>query len=167
MGPEEEQGYCNRIGCGVIAGPHGKLTCYNGSKSMLVQWESLETWHFGAGAAFIVFTGIFSELYYVYFTKAHDGFWPDRDTGIRMETWTTRGCGCWIMQLLMPEDGETASLHQEHTLPIMGPERLQEVGSYLTLEKMEKMVQPLRKTSTTTGILRLFFQKRIGAGATG
>ncbi|GFZ19160.1 phosphoglycerate mutase-like family protein [Actinidia rufa] len=39
------------------------------------------------------------------------------------------------------EDGETASLHQEHTLPIMGSERLQEVGSSLTLEKMEKMVQ--------------------------
>ena len=40
------------------------------------------------------------------------------------------------------QDGETASLHQEHTLPIMGPERLQEVGSYLTLEKMEKMIRP-------------------------
>lgn len=33
-------------------------------------------------------------------------------------------------------------MHQEHTLPIMGPERLQEVGSYLTLEKMEKMIRP-------------------------
>lgn len=33
-------------------------------------------------------------------------------------------------------------LHQEHTLPIMGPERLQEVGSYLTWEKMEKMTRP-------------------------
>lgn len=39
-------------------------------------------------------------------------------------------------------DSEAASLHQEHTLPIMGPERLQEVGSYLTLEKMETMVRP-------------------------
>ncbi|KAG2714385.1 hypothetical protein I3760_03G024000 [Carya illinoinensis] len=39
-------------------------------------------------------------------------------------------------------DSEAASLHQEHTLPIMGPERLQEVGSYLTLEKMEKMIRP-------------------------
>ncbi|KVH92735.1 ATP-grasp fold, partial [Cynara cardunculus var. scolymus] len=37
---------------------------------------------------------------------------------------------------------EASSLHQEHTLPIMGPERLQEVGSYLTLEKMEKMIRP-------------------------
>ncbi|KAK4426182.1 Inositol hexakisphosphate and diphosphoinositol-pentakisphosphate kinase VIP2 [Sesamum alatum] len=40
------------------------------------------------------------------------------------------------------KDSEAASLHQEHTLPIMGPERLQEVGSYLTLEMMEKMVRP-------------------------
>ncbi|KAF8390288.1 hypothetical protein HHK36_024813 [Tetracentron sinense] len=32
--------------------------------------------------------------------------------------------------------------HQEHTLPIMGPERLQEAVSYLTLEKMEKMIRP-------------------------
>ncbi|XXG64213.1 hypothetical protein AAC387_Pa05g2221 [Persea americana] len=40
------------------------------------------------------------------------------------------------------DDGEAALLHQEHTLPIMGPERLQEAGSYLTLEKMEKMVRP-------------------------
>ncbi|RVX08643.1 Inositol hexakisphosphate and diphosphoinositol-pentakisphosphate kinase VIP2 [Vitis vinifera] len=39
-------------------------------------------------------------------------------------------------------DSEATSLHQEHTLPINGPERLQEVGSYLTLEKMEKMVRP-------------------------
>ncbi|CAI9272729.1 unnamed protein product [Lactuca saligna] len=37
---------------------------------------------------------------------------------------------------------EATSLHQEHTLPIMGPERLQEVGSYLTLDKMEEMVRP-------------------------
>ncbi|KAK1325410.1 hypothetical protein QJS10_CPA01g01889 [Acorus calamus] len=39
-------------------------------------------------------------------------------------------------------DHEAASLHQEHTLPIMGPERLQESGSYLTLEKMEMMIRP-------------------------
>nr|XP_043615695.1 inositol hexakisphosphate and diphosphoinositol-pentakisphosphate kinase VIP2-like [Erigeron canadensis] len=37
---------------------------------------------------------------------------------------------------------EASPLHQEHTLPIMGPERLQEVGAYLTLEKMEKMIRP-------------------------
>lgn len=36
---------------------------------------------------------------------------------------------------------EAASLHQEHTLPINGPERLQEAGSYLTLDKMEKMIR--------------------------
>lgn len=40
------------------------------------------------------------------------------------------------------KDSEAASLHQEHTLPIMGPERLQEVGSCLPLEMMEKMVRP-------------------------
>ncbi|KAL3813340.1 hypothetical protein ACJIZ3_014608 [Penstemon smallii] len=39
-------------------------------------------------------------------------------------------------------DSEAVSLLQEHTLPIMGPERLQEVGSYLTLEMMEKMIRP-------------------------
>lgn len=44
--------------------------------------------------------------------------------------------------LMQKNDSEAASLHQEHTLPIMGPERLQEVGSYLTLETMEKMVRP-------------------------
>nr|DAD34775.1 TPA_asm: hypothetical protein HUJ06_005415 [Nelumbo nucifera] len=43
---------------------------------------------------------------------------------------------------LEKNDGEAASLHQEHTLPIMGPERLQEVGSYLTLERLEKMIRP-------------------------
>ncbi|GAV63497.1 His_Phos_2 domain-containing protein [Cephalotus follicularis] len=42
----------------------------------------------------------------------------------------------------LENDSEATSLHQEHTLPIMGPERLQEVGSYLTLEKMEKMIRP-------------------------
>lgn len=40
------------------------------------------------------------------------------------------------------DDGEAALRHQEHTLPIMGPERLQETGSYLPLEKMEKMIRP-------------------------
>ncbi|XP_057435942.1 inositol hexakisphosphate and diphosphoinositol-pentakisphosphate kinase VIP2-like isoform X2 [Lotus japonicus] len=43
---------------------------------------------------------------------------------------------------LEENDTEAASLRQEHTLPIMGPERLQEIGSYLTLKKMEKMVRP-------------------------
>ncbi|XP_039009838.1 inositol hexakisphosphate and diphosphoinositol-pentakisphosphate kinase VIP2-like isoform X2 [Hibiscus syriacus] len=40
------------------------------------------------------------------------------------------------------KDDSEASLKQEHTLPIMGPERLQDVGSYLTLAKMEKMIRP-------------------------
>ncbi|KAJ1698381.1 hypothetical protein LUZ63_006893 [Rhynchospora breviuscula] len=31
---------------------------------------------------------------------------------------------------------------QDHILPIMGPERLQEAGSYLTLNKFEKMIRP-------------------------
>ena len=39
------------------------------------------------------------------------------------------------------EDSGAATLSQKHTLPIMGPERLQEVGSYLTMEKMEKMIR--------------------------
>ncbi|KAL0887885.1 hypothetical protein Bca101_011868 [Brassica carinata] len=39
-------------------------------------------------------------------------------------------------------DKEAESLLREHTLPIMGPERLQEVSSCLTLETMEKMIRP-------------------------
>ncbi|KAK4281036.1 hypothetical protein QN277_012576 [Acacia crassicarpa] len=40
------------------------------------------------------------------------------------------------------KDSEAVSLHQEHTLPIMGPERLQEIGSYLTFKRMEQMIRP-------------------------
>ncbi|XP_016497433.2 inositol hexakisphosphate and diphosphoinositol-pentakisphosphate kinase VIP2-like isoform X1 [Nicotiana tabacum] len=43
---------------------------------------------------------------------------------------------------LEKNDEIAASWHQEHTLPIMGPERLQEIGSYLTLENMENMIRP-------------------------
>ncbi|CAL9773385.1 unnamed protein product [Musa acuminata subsp. burmannicoides] len=43
---------------------------------------------------------------------------------------------------LLDHDNEAACLLQEHTLPIMGPERLQEAGSYLTLDKFEKMIRP-------------------------
>lgn len=43
---------------------------------------------------------------------------------------------------MQSDGGEASLLHQEHTLPIMGPERLQEAGSYLTLDKFEKMVRP-------------------------
>lgn len=48
--------------------------------------ESLRKGVFGAGAAFIVFTGIVSELYYASFSKANNGVLPStgRDTGIRM-----------------------------------------------------------------------------------
>ncbi|XP_019185501.1 PREDICTED: inositol hexakisphosphate and diphosphoinositol-pentakisphosphate kinase 1-like isoform X2 [Ipomoea nil] len=48
---------------------------------------------------------------------------------------------CFPMNL-QNQDPEATSWHQEHTLPIMGPERLQELGSYLTLEKVEKMIRP-------------------------
>lgn len=57
----------------------------------------------------------------------------------RIEMTFSRGAD---LSPLEKTDSEAASLHQEHTLPIMGPERLQEVGSYLTLETMEKMIRP-------------------------
>ncbi|XP_062151257.1 inositol hexakisphosphate and diphosphoinositol-pentakisphosphate kinase VIP1-like isoform X6 [Alnus glutinosa] len=57
----------------------------------------------------------------------------------RVEMTFSRGAD---LSPLEKNDSEAASLHQEHTLPIMGPERMQEVGSYLTLEKMERMVRP-------------------------
>ncbi|XP_058188337.1 inositol hexakisphosphate and diphosphoinositol-pentakisphosphate kinase VIP2-like isoform X2 [Rhododendron vialii] len=57
----------------------------------------------------------------------------------RIEMTFSRGAD---LSPLEKNDSEALSLHQEHTLPIMGPERLQEIGSYLTLEKMEKMIRP-------------------------
>ncbi|KAE8021630.1 hypothetical protein FH972_007504 [Carpinus fangiana] len=57
----------------------------------------------------------------------------------RVEMTFSRGAD---LSPLEKNDSEAASLHQEHTLPIMGPERMQEVGSYLTLEKMERMIRP-------------------------
>lgn len=48
--------------------------------------ETLRKGVFGAGAAFVVLTGIVSELYYVSYTKADDGYLPNMDTGIRMGT---------------------------------------------------------------------------------
>ncbi|PWA72426.1 ATP-grasp fold, Histidine phosphatase superfamily [Artemisia annua] len=57
----------------------------------------------------------------------------------RLEMTFSRGAD---LSPLEQNDLQASSLHQEHTLPIMGPERLQEVGSYLTLEKMEKMIRP-------------------------
>ena len=47
-----------------------------------------------------------------------------------------------MVYLQQKKDEEAKSLLREHTLPIMGPERLQEVGSCLTLETMEKMIRP-------------------------
>ncbi|XP_051114666.1 inositol hexakisphosphate and diphosphoinositol-pentakisphosphate kinase VIP2-like isoform X2 [Andrographis paniculata] len=58
----------------------------------------------------------------------------------RLEMTFSRGAD--LSPLEKRNDSEAASFHQEHTLPIMGPERLQEVGSCLTLEMMEKMIRP-------------------------
>ncbi|XP_010550091.1 PREDICTED: inositol hexakisphosphate and diphosphoinositol-pentakisphosphate kinase 2-like isoform X2 [Tarenaya hassleriana] len=57
----------------------------------------------------------------------------------RIELTFSRGAD---LSPLEKNDGEAESLLREHTLPINGPERLQEVGSCLTLEKMEKMIRP-------------------------
>ncbi|KAK7381320.1 hypothetical protein VNO78_33929 [Psophocarpus tetragonolobus] len=58
----------------------------------------------------------------------------------RIELTYSRGAD--LSPLLKKKVSAATSLHQEHTLPIMGPERLQEIGSYLTLETMEKMIRP-------------------------
>lgn len=63
----------------------------------------------------------------------------DSPQRFRIELTFSRGAD---LSPLEKNDSEATSLHQEHTLPIMGPERLQEVGSYLTLEKMEKLIRP-------------------------
>ncbi|XVE68076.1 hypothetical protein DITRI_Ditri09bG0040200 [Diplodiscus trichospermus] len=57
----------------------------------------------------------------------------------RIELTFSRGADLSPLEM---NDSKAASLPQEHTLPIMGPERLQEVGSYLSLDKMEKMIRP-------------------------
>ncbi|KAJ6845063.1 inositol hexakisphosphate and diphosphoinositol-pentakisphosphate kinase 2-like isoform X3 [Iris pallida] len=57
----------------------------------------------------------------------------------RIELTFSRGAD---LSPLENDDGEASLLHQEHTLPINGPERLQEAGSYLTLDKMETMIRP-------------------------
>ncbi|XP_030528957.1 uncharacterized protein LOC115739821 [Rhodamnia argentea] len=47
--------------------------------------ETLRKGVFGAGAAFIIFTGIVSELYYVSYSKVNEAIAPyTRDTGVRM-----------------------------------------------------------------------------------
>ncbi|KAG8635352.1 uncharacterized protein LOC110602961 [Manihot esculenta] len=54
--------------------PERKLSCRQLRKGV-----------FGAGAAFVVLTGIVSELYYVSYTRANDGQASyGRDTGVRM-----------------------------------------------------------------------------------
>ncbi|KAJ4882791.1 Phosphoglycerate mutase-like family protein [Raphanus sativus] len=57
----------------------------------------------------------------------------------RIELTFSRGAD---LSPLEKNDEEAESLLREHTLPIMGPERLQEVCSCLTLETMEKMIRP-------------------------
>ncbi|XP_006650423.1 inositol hexakisphosphate and diphosphoinositol-pentakisphosphate kinase VIP2-like isoform X1 [Oryza brachyantha] len=57
----------------------------------------------------------------------------------RIEMTFSRGAD---LSPLEDKTSENSSLLQEHTLPIMGPERLQEAGSYLTLDKFEKMLRP-------------------------
>ncbi|RLN40623.1 inositol hexakisphosphate and diphosphoinositol-pentakisphosphate kinase 2-like isoform X2 [Panicum miliaceum] len=57
----------------------------------------------------------------------------------RIEMTFSRGAD---LSPLEDKTSESSSLLQEHTLPIMGPERLQEVGSCLTMDKFEKMVRP-------------------------
>ncbi|KAL9257942.1 Inositol hexakisphosphate and diphosphoinositol-pentakisphosphate kinase VIP2-like protein [Drosera capensis] len=56
----------------------------------------------------------------------------------RIELTFSRGAD---LSPLENNDNEAGWLN-EHTLPIMGPERLQEVGSCLTFELMERMVHP-------------------------
>lgn len=56
--------------------------------------------------------------------------------------WVRVPCLTFVLNFWQRDDSEAIWLHQEHTLPIMGPERLQEVGSCLTLEMMEKMIRP-------------------------
>ncbi|XP_042518883.1 uncharacterized protein LOC122092709 [Macadamia integrifolia] len=60
-------------------------TIVDGSNTL--SCEVLRKGVFGAGAAFVVFTGIFTELYYVCYSKAKDGFRTTnfgKDTGVGM-----------------------------------------------------------------------------------
>ncbi|KAF5742261.1 hypothetical protein HS088_TW09G00305 [Tripterygium wilfordii] len=61
-------------------------TKYRNRISDTISCETLRKGVFGAGAAFIVLTGIVSELYYASYSKAHDGQIPyGRDAGVRMQ----------------------------------------------------------------------------------
>ncbi|MCD7459547.1 Inositol hexakisphosphate and diphosphoinositol-pentakisphosphate kinase vip2 [Datura stramonium] len=55
----------------------------------------------------------------------------------RIEMTFSRGAD---LSSLEKNDKEATSWHQEHTLPVMGPERLHELGSHLTWENMKKMI---------------------------
>ncbi|XP_078171087.1 inositol hexakisphosphate and diphosphoinositol-pentakisphosphate kinase VIP2-like [Carex rostrata] len=56
----------------------------------------------------------------------------------RIEMTFSRGAD---LSPLEKDNMEAPSYLQDHILPIMGPERLQEIGSYLTLDKFEKMIR--------------------------
>ncbi|KAH7568953.1 hypothetical protein ACOSP7_012082 [Xanthoceras sorbifolium] len=60
-------------------------TKYRNDSGRNISCETLRKGIFGAGAAFVIFTGIASELYYVCHSKANDWQGPySRDAGIRM-----------------------------------------------------------------------------------
>ncbi|XP_057470959.1 uncharacterized protein LOC130759782 [Actinidia eriantha] len=59
-------------------------TVENGYHSRHPPCKALRKGVFGSGAAFVIFTGIISELYYVYYSKATDDFVPDNVTELRM-----------------------------------------------------------------------------------
>lgn len=62
---------------------HTKYRRYMGGRNL--SCETLRKGVFGAGAAFVVLTGIISELYYVSYSRANDGQASyNKDTGIRM-----------------------------------------------------------------------------------
>uniref|UniRef100_A0A0D9V6F9 Inositol hexakisphosphate and diphosphoinositol-pentakisphosphate kinase n=1 Tax=Leersia perrieri TaxID=77586 RepID=A0A0D9V6F9_9ORYZ len=65
----------------------------------------------------------------------------------RIEMTYSRGADISSLQFLknvstQSEHGKDSMLPDDHTMKIMEPERLQEVGSYLTLDKFDKMVRP-------------------------
>uniref|UniRef100_A0A0E0JPG4 Inositol hexakisphosphate and diphosphoinositol-pentakisphosphate kinase n=1 Tax=Oryza punctata TaxID=4537 RepID=A0A0E0JPG4_ORYPU len=65
----------------------------------------------------------------------------------RIEMTYSRGADISSLQFLknvsiQNEHGKDSLLPDDHTMKIMEPERLQEVGSYLTLDKFDKMVRP-------------------------
>ncbi|XP_057462728.1 uncharacterized protein LOC130752875 [Actinidia eriantha] len=59
-------------------------TVENGYHSRHPPCKALRKGVFGAGAAFVVFTGIISEFYYVYYSKATNDFDPNNATELGM-----------------------------------------------------------------------------------